>query len=230
MEKTSKFAMLTRGWFSALALVMMCTAALASCSENDDDSLNEYANWTARNDSAFTAVLGQARAAVVEARALHGDNWQEFTPWRLFTNWQKPVGATIESSDTVVVYVENTGVGPGCPIYSDSVHVNYIGRLIPTTLHPKGYVFDHSGTSAEEDIIFDKSLCTPSLMQAGGSVAGFATAIQKMHVGDRWQLYIHPDLAYGEQTLTSIPAHSVLHFTVELKAYYRKGTIAGSWK
>ena len=202
---------------------------LTACSENNEEPFNEYANWTQRNDSAFFAVLNEASTAINEARLRYGNQWEQYTQWRIYTNWRKPAGALLQASDSVPVFVEVQGKGKICPLYSDSVHVNYLGRLVPTPLHLQGFVFDHSGTSENEDIIFSPQLCSPSLFGAGSNIVGFSTAILYMHVGDKWRFYIHPDLAYGENDLAKIPAHSMLCFTAELKAIYRSGIRVENW-
>ena len=66
-------------------------------------------------------------------------------------------------------------------------------------------------------------------MRPSTAVKGFGTAMQNMHVGDRWRVYIPAELAYGSTSTSAIPAHSTLIFELELLAYYRKGTGVPSW-
>ena len=37
-----------------------------------------------------------------------------------------------------------------------------------------------------------------------------------MRVGDKWRVFIHPSLAYGEQGRPGIPANSALIFEIEI--------------
>jgi len=56
-------------------------------------------------------------------------------------------------------------------------------------------------------------------------VSGLATALQKMHIGDRWLVYIPYNLGYGESDSGSVPAYPTLIFDVTLTAYYRPGNL-----
>jgi FKBP-type peptidyl-prolyl cis-trans isomerase len=47
-------------------------------------------------------------------------------------------------------------------------------------------------------------------------IAGWAEALLLMKVGDKWQLFIPPSLAYGEQGRDTVPPNSTLIFDVEL--------------
>ena len=57
-----------------------------------------------------------------------------------------------------------------------------------------------------------------------GVVTGFGTALQYMHIGDRWQVIIPQQLAYGSST-TPGAAYSTLVFDVTLVAYYRANDV-----
>ena len=39
-----------------------------------------------------------------------------------------------------------------------------------------------------------------------------------MKIGDKWKVFIHPDMAYGEEGRPTIPPNSVLTFDIELLA------------
>lgn len=49
-------------------------------------------------------------------------------------------------------------------------------------------------------------------------IPGWIIALQKMHVGDKWELYIPAEQAYGRLNQPGIPGGSTLIFEIELIA------------
>lgn len=95
--------------------------------------------------------------------------------------------------------VLNAGAG-ATPKASDSVECHYEGRLID------GSVFDSSYQRGET--------ATFGVTQV---IAGWVEALQLMKEGDKWQLYIPYNLAYGERGAgAQIPPYATLIFDVEL--------------
>jgi FKBP-type peptidyl-prolyl cis-trans isomerase len=92
------------------------------------------------------------------------------------------------------------GNGPS-PTVGDSVRCNYRGTLL------NGTEFDNSarhGGPAEFQI-------------APGLIRGWIEALQKMHVGDKWQLFVPPNLAYEmDPPGPPIEPNSLLIFEIEL--------------
>lgn len=85
------------------------------------------------------------------------------------------------------------------PSASDTVTVNYEGRLLD------GTVFDSSYQRG-----------TPATFPLNGVIQGWTEGLQLMTVGDKYTFWIPADLGYGEQGQGPIPANSVLVFDVEL--------------
>lgn len=95
--------------------------------------------------------------------------------------------------------VINTGKGK-VPSATDKVTVHYTGKLID------GTVFD---SSVERN--------DPITFELNGVIPGWTEALQLMHEGDKWMLYIPYELAYGERGAgEQIPPYSTLIFEVEL--------------
>lgn len=95
------------------------------------------------------------------------------------------------------VLASGDGSTPGA---EDSVTVHYKGELID------GTVFDSS---------YDRN--QPFVTEVGNVIDGWTEALQKMKVGDKWQLVIPSELGYGETGAGGlIPPHSTLVFEVEL--------------
>ncbi|MCY1385268.1 FKBP-type 22 kDa peptidyl-prolyl cis-trans isomerase [compost metagenome] len=79
------------------------------------------------------------------------------------------------------------------------MRTHYHGTLID------GTVFDSSYQRGE-----------PAEFPVGGVIAGWIEALQLMNTGSKWRLHVPSELAYGGQSVGSIPPHSVLVFDVEL--------------
>jgi len=92
------------------------------------------------------------------------------------------------------------GNGP-IPEVKDSLKVHYRGTLIDGTevddSHRKG---------------------GPATVNLMGVMKGWQEALQLMKTGSKWQLFIPPELGYGQRPFNSIPPNSVLIFEIELVA------------
>ena len=47
-------------------------------------------------------------------------------------------------------------------------------------------------------------------------IPGWIIALQKMHIGDKWELYIPAEQGYGMRSIPGIPGGSTLMFEIEL--------------
>ena len=90
------------------------------------------------------------------------------------------------------------GTGP-VPTAKNTVKVHYRGTLID------GKVFDDSFARKRPEIFKVKEV-----------IEGWQEALRRMHVGDRWMIYIPYTLGYGTRTSGPIPGYSTLLFEVEL--------------
>ena len=94
--------------------------------------------------------------------------------------------------------VLTTGTGAK-PASNDTVTVHYKGTLTD------GTEFDSSYKRGQ-----------PATFNLNAVVKGWTEALQLMSAGSKWQLFIPPALAYGEQGRPGIPPNSLLIFDVEL--------------
>ncbi|MBD5240242.1 MAG: hypothetical protein HDS64_10855 [Bacteroidales bacterium] len=84
-----------------------------------------------------------------------------------------------------------------CPVPGSTVKVFYAGRL------SDGTIFDE--TEAPIDLPLNRL------------ISGLAKAIEKMHFGGTYRVFIPPKMGYGpEAVMDVIPANSALDFTLEL--------------
>ncbi len=198
-----RFAVIGR----ALLGLVLVSVLMMSCKE-DDGTTNEFANWQEVNDQYISKLQ-----TMVDQRIAAGDK-----SWKKIRNWSLEASVAKEASQFIYVHVLTEGKGSGCPLYTDSVKVNYRGRLLPSPSYPSGKVFDQSYTGTLDDT------AQPVKLPAGGGVVdGFSTALQNMHIGDVWEVYIPYQLAYRGATKGTLPAYSTLIFNLNLKAYYRPG-------
>ena len=57
---------------------------------------------------------------------------------------------------------------------------------------------------------------TPIAMRLSDLIEGWIIALQQMHVGDQWELYIPAEMGYGKFSQPGIPGGSTLIFDIEL--------------
>lgn len=85
------------------------------------------------------------------------------------------------------------------PAATDIVVAHYEGRFT------NGKMFDSSYKRG-----------APLEVPVNKLINGWTEALQLMQEGDKWKLYVHPDLGYGERTVGQIPPNSVLVFELTL--------------
>ena len=110
------------------------------------------------------------------------------------------------SADTIITAsglqyrILTEGVGTENPGASSLVTVHYSGKLTD------GTEFDSSYKRNQ-----------PASFPVNGVIRGWTEALKLMHVGDKWELTIPPDLGYGSQGAgNAIPPDATLIFEVEL--------------
>ena len=201
-----------RRGFYFLAVALFAVFGLASCSE-EDDTVEEFPNWQARNDAFFNSLTD----SVLNLLELNPAR----TDWKRIKSWSKSDSIEGSNSDYIIVNVIEEGdPASATPLYTDTVTVHYLGRLLPSVSYPYGYVFDQSYYGNYYD-----DVSKPLQMAIGNSggnmlVDGFATALQHMRRGDHWMVYIPYQLGYGSQSQTGVPAYSTLIFDLSLVDFW----------
>ncbi len=201
-----------RRGFYFLAVALFAVFGLASCSE-EDDTVEEFPNWQARNDAFFNSLTD----SVMNLLELNPAR----TDWKRIKSWSKSDSIEGSNSDYIIVNVIEEGdAASATPLYTDTVTVHYLGRLLPSVSYHYGYVFDQSYYGNYYD-----DVSKPLQMAIGNSggnmlVDGFATALQHMRRGDHWMVYIPYQLGYGSQSQTGVPAYSTLIFDLRLVDFW----------
>ena len=122
----------------------------------------------------------------------------------LAANKDKPGVVTLPSG--LQYKIIEPGTGPK-PTASDSVVCNYRGTLIDGTEFDSSYKRGQAAT-----------------FPVGQVIKGWTEALQLMPVGSKWQLFIPPDLAYGERGTNGGPIgpNETLVFEVQLVSIQAK--------
>ena len=213
-------------WLFPLFL-LLCFCA-ASCSETDD-TVEEFVDWQSRNEAYFNNKMNQALRAITEAKQTYGDDWEAYCDWRAFLCYSLEPGTGIVRSDSICAEILRRGTGTASPFTTDSVRVNYRGRLIPSTSYPEGMVFDHSGQFADFDRVFDRKTAVPVDFRVGSLVRGIGTALLYMRKDDLWRIYVPSKLGYDSSGNQDVPAYSTLIFEMDLVDFYRAGITPPVW-
>jgi len=133
--------------------------------------------------------------------ATAGDNMKKGADFLEANKGKEGVKVTASGLQYKVV---KEGDGPK-PKASDTVEVHYKGTLLD------GKEFDSSYARNQ-----------PATFPLKGVIPGWTEALQLMKVGSTYELYLPPQLAYGDRGNPSIPPNSVLVFNVELLKIVKK--------
>jgi FKBP-type peptidyl-prolyl cis-trans isomerase FklB len=138
-------------------------------------------------------VMAARQKELKEKAAKNAEAGKKF----LVENQKKEGIKTLPSGLQYKVLTEGTGKTPKA---EDTVTVNYKGTLID------GTEFDSSYKRGQ-----------PATFQVKGVIKGWTEALQLMKEGSKWQLFIPPELAYGERGAgRDIGPNATLIFEVEL--------------
>lgn len=144
-------------------------------------------------DAANQAMINYQQKRQSEMIARNGAAAKKF----LLENAKKPGVVSLPSG--LQYQVLKAGNGSVSPQRSSSVKVNYHGTLLD------GTVFDSSAQRG-----------APATFGLGQVIPGWVEGLQLMKAGDKWKLFVPPELAYGNRALGPIPPASLLVFEVEL--------------
>jgi FKBP-type peptidyl-prolyl cis-trans isomerase FklB len=129
--------------------------------------------------AALTQLQGEIRKKQQEVARLAGESNKKEGDAFLAANKGNEGVVTLPSGLQYKVLTEGTGPKP---TLTDSVVCNYRGTLI------NGTEFDSSYKRGQ-----------PATFPVNGVIKGWTEALQLMPAGSKWQLFVPPDLAYGER-------------------------------
>ena len=198
----------------AAAMLMAMPLLFTACSETNETQ-EEYPDWKNKNQTFWNRLYTETRRHATAG----------YTSWKIFKTYTKQDSISGVNTDYIIVHVKQAGTGSGTPLGTDSVSVRYTGQLLPSTSYPAGYIFDTTSPAGTTD-----ATAGVAHMAINSLTDGFATALQHMHIGDKWDVYVPWTLAYGEKGNKSIPGYSVLKFEISLLAYARAGSALPKFK
>lgn len=199
-----------------LSLFLFLSVGFAACDEVEE--VGEYDNWEPRNTAFIDSIHALAADRLLPLNAAQ-EEADKFEPGEMF-------GLETTASTTAgkqYVYckkiVKNTA--GAVPVYTNTVETHYYGTLIT------GDTFDGTfeGYGATDRGVLDPETKAPTAFDSPTSFSinnsglrlGWVAALQYMHVGERWMLYIPYQSGYGESDYGSIPGYSALTFDVQLE-------------
>lgn len=110
----------------------------------------------------------------------------------------KEAGVKCLAKGVMYKVIKQGETGDASPSPQSIVTVHYTGRTID------GRQFDTSLDGV------------PLACRLRQLIEGWIIALQQMHVGDKWELYLPADVGYGKLSQAGIPGGSTLVFEVEL--------------
>lgn len=191
-----------------MVFCLMASLSFFACSE-DDEAVEEFPNWRSTNESYFNNLYASAQQRIAAGDA----------SWKILTCWSLEESVATNPEDHIIVHVLENGSGTVCPLFTDSANVAYSGRMLPSTSYPSGFVFDKS---FDGDFHVETARARGFTINNASLSPGFATALQYMRRGDRWEVYVPSALAYGSEGYSSagIPGYSTLIFDMTLVNFY----------
>lgn len=172
-------------------IISLCALfVLASCEKSDE--IDE--TWKNNNEAQFSAIAAKTT---------------EYTAIKSASGKGSIMYKVLKASET----------NGATPYFTDQVKVLYTGWFKRDWSNEKDKYEDEKGNLINNKIIFestDYNNYLPSLFYVKNSVDGFATALQHMRVGDKWEVWIPWRMGYGSSKTDYIPAYTTLVFEIEL--------------
>ena len=198
---------------SPLSLLLCLSLAFAFTACEEVEEVGAYDNWQARNEAYIDSIASQIsnRYIATEEAVM-----------------QVPVGEMFairteasSSEGEQYVYCKKIVDNPAGrrPLYTESVSAYYYGTVI-TGASFDGNFEGYSAIDQQKLNATDKGptdFDSPTTFSISGVVAGWTAALQLMHTGERWMLYVPYQSGYGTSEHGSIPAYSTLVFDILLE-------------
>ena len=175
-----------------IALMLLCVFVVSSCKDDDDDTeAVEREAYKLEQDIAFQAKVNETG----------------------FEKWNSEAGDGY-------VFAKLIKKGDGKQAYFNSlVSVYYKGSLTDGTVFDQQLFDDGIPFPCAVSPYYAKTVTDPvknSQTKYGSVISGWTVALQHMVEGDKYEIWIPQQLAYGASDNGDIPAYSTLIFEIEL--------------
>ena len=188
----------------SLLFVVAVLVAATACSKSEDDSAER---WRTANDAAFAAIKSNASYTEIKSPGHEGSIY--------YKELKKGTGTKpILFTSAVSLYARGRFVAD----YPDNKYIRQ-GTVFQSWLEADGVPFTTLVSSVGE---------VPKGFSAYTLTKGVRVALQYMHEGDRWEVWVPYTLGLGENdgslfvnvmpssSATKIPAYSTLVFEIEV--------------
>ncbi len=149
----------------------------------------------------LSVLLAPALLAACGAAGASGEAKRQLDEGRAFLAKQAKAPGVVRLPSGLMYKVIASGPADGPhPHLRDEVKVDYVGTLVD------GTVFDSTRDKGE-----------PAVLQLQGLIPAWMEALPRMRPGDEWDLYVPPELGYGEKGAGGvIPPDATLVFRIKL--------------
>lgn len=195
-----------------LSLLLTTFAGMFTACEEVAE-VSEYDNWQERNE----AFIDSLELVAAGSQVATVDQAKQMPVGKLFAIKVSSVSTDI---NPYYIYCKKLTANPDGvrPYYTSSVTTYYCGTDILGKMFDGNFV----GYSAIEQGNLDGSqrmptpFDSPTTFSVNALIAGWTTALQYMHSGERWMMYIPWQCAYGSEGSGTILGYSTLAFDVIL--------------
>lgn len=199
-----------------LSLFLFLSVGFAACDEVEE--VGEYDNWEPRNTAFIDSIHALAADRLLPLNAAQ-EEADKFEPGEIF-------GLETTASTTAgkqYVYckkiVKNTA--GAVPVYTNTVEAHYYGTLITGD----SFQGTFEGYGATDRGVLDPETKAPTAFDSPTAYSvsgaywgtGWVSALQYMHVGERWMLYIPYQSGYGTGT-SSLLENSAFTYDLQLES------------
>lgn len=201
-----------------IASFLLMANLFASCDEVEEASL--YDNWQPRNEAFIDSIHALASSRLVPQIADETESGEKVSDIATNLMFALETSASTNEAKQYVyckkIVCNNEG---DRPLYTDKVSAFYYG----TNILGERFDGNFTGYGATDTKVLDASdkkptkFDSPSEFAVREVIAGWTTALQYMHPGERWILYIPYQSAYGESDYNGIMGYSALTFDVVLE-------------